>query len=122
MHGGNVMPYKPLKPCAHHGCPVLTKDRFCPKHAKMAARQYNRYGRNRETRRRYGGPWKKVRAAFLSANPLCEMCQADGRLTPATLVHHRVRLTNGGTNDWGNLQALCSECHSRLHAQCGDYF
>jgi 5-methylcytosine-specific restriction protein A len=38
------------------------------------------------------------------------------------MVHHKVRLTDGGTNDWNNLQALCTECHSRLHAERGDYF
>jgi 5-methylcytosine-specific restriction protein A len=38
------------------------------------------------------------------------------------LVHHKSRLTDGGTNDWTNLQALCREYHSRLHAKQGDYF
>jgi 5-methylcytosine-specific restriction protein A len=116
------MPYKPIKPCAQHGCPTLTKERYCPNHAKAEARHYNRYGRDRETGKRYGRPWKQIRAAFLSANPLCVMCGRDGRLTPAKLAHHKVKLSDGGSNDWSNLVALCSECHSRLHARQHDYF
>jgi 5-methylcytosine-specific restriction protein A len=118
----DAVPYKPKKPCAYPGCPKLTDGRYCDEHAKAEARRYNRYGRDPESARRYGRTWKKVRAAFLAAHPLCEMCAAEGRLTPATLVHHKVRLTDGGTGETENLQALCAECHSRLHAECGDYF
>ena len=116
------MPYKARKPCAHPGCPNLTHSRYCEEHAKEEAQRYNRYGRDPETGKRYGAAWQKLRAAFLSAHPLCEMCKSEGRLTPATLVHHRRKLTDGGTNDWANLQALCLECHSRLHGRQGDYF
>jgi 5-methylcytosine-specific restriction protein A len=116
------MPFKPRKPCAYHGCPRLVNARFCPEHAKDEARRYNRAGRDRESGKRYGAPWKKVRAVFLAAHPLCEVCEAERRLTPATLVHHRVKLTDGGANDWDNLMALCDSCHSRLHARQGDYF
>jgi 5-methylcytosine-specific restriction protein A len=116
------MPYKPMKPCAHPGCPNLTNGRYCEKHAKEEARRYNRHGRDPLTNKRYGRKWKKVRAAFLAAHPLCETCVAEGRLTPATLVHHRRKVTDGGTSEEENLQALCAECHSRLHAEQGDYF
>ena len=116
------MPYKAVKPCAYHGCSQLVSSRYCPEHAKVAAKQYNRFSRDRERDKFYGGSWKQVRAAFIAAHPLCELCQSEGRLTPAVLVHHKMKLTGGGTNDWANLQALCSECHSRLHAKRGDYF
>jgi 5-methylcytosine-specific restriction protein A len=110
-----------MKPCAHPGCPRLTGGRFCEEHAADEARRNNRR-RDPESNRRYGRTWKKVRAAFLAAHPLCETCVAEGRLTPATIAHHKVKLTCGGTSDERNLQALCSECHSRLHAENGDYF
>ena len=116
------MPYKPQKPCAHRGCPRLTHERYCPEHAKAEAARYNRYERDPQTNKRYGGTWRKVRAAFLAANPLCALCQQEGRLLPAELVHHKRKLSDGGTHDWENLQALCSECHSRLHASQEDYF
>ncbi|WP_242984921.1 HNH endonuclease signature motif containing protein [Clostridium sp. 2-1] len=102
--------------------PERRKSRYCEEHAKLEAKRYNRYGRDPESNKRYGRSWAKIRAAYLSAHPLCEVCKAEGRLTPAELVHHRRRLTDGGTNDWSNLQALCQECHSRLHAERGDYF
>lgn len=116
------MPHKPQKPCTHLGCPELTRGRYCETHAREEAKRYNYYDRDPETNKRYGGAWEKIRAAFLSANPLCALCWREGRLTPATLVHHKRKLTSGGTNDRSNLQALCSGCHSRLHAKQGDYF
>lgn len=116
------MPYKAKKPCAYRGCRELTATRYCEVHAKQEAKRYNRNNRDPDSNKRYGRAWKQIRAAFLSANPLCVMCQSDGRLTPATLAHHKVKLTDGGTNDWENMVALCLECHSRLHSQQGDYF
>ena len=116
------MPYKAKKPCARPGCPNLTSGRYCEEHAKAEAKRYNQYDRDLESNKRYGRSWARIRAAFLQANPLCELCKRDGRLAPAGLVHHKARLTDGGTNDWSNLQALCQECHSRLHAEQGDYF
>lgn len=116
------MPYKAKKPCACQGCRELTSNRYCDTHAKQEAKRYNHYSRDRETNKRYGRTWKQIRAAFLSANPLCVMCHSDGRYTPAVLAHHKVKLSDGGTNDWNNMVALCQECHSRLHAGQGDYF
>ena len=116
------MPYKAKKPCAYRGCRELTSKRFCDTHAKLEAQRYNKHERNPETNKRYGGAWKKIRGAFLSANPLCAICKTEGRLTPATVAHHRVKIAEGGTNDWENMEALCQECHSRLHAKQGDSF
>jgi len=116
------MPMKAHKPCAHRGCPILVNSRYCPEHAKAEAAHYNRYRRDRERDKYYGSSWKRIRAAYIAAHPLCEVCRDDGRLTPAVIVHHKVKLTEGGTNDWSNLQSLCSECHSRHHAKRGDYF
>jgi 5-methylcytosine-specific restriction protein A len=111
-----------MKPCAYPGCKNMTRGRYCEEHAKAEAKRYNRYDRDPESGKRYGRTWKQIRSAFLASHPLCEMCIEEGRLTPATLVHHKRKLTDGGTNDEDNLQALCLECHSRLHAENGDYF
>jgi len=116
------MPYKAKKPCAQRGCAELTTRRYCEEHYKQEQKRYNHYDRDDQTNKRYGRSWAKIRASFLSANPLCVICKRDGRLTPAELAHHKRKLTDGGTNDWSNLMALCSECHSRLHSQQGDYF
>ena len=116
------MPYKPMKPCKQQGCPNLTHDTYCEVHAKQEARRYDRHFRNSRHGKRYGSGWQKISAAFLKANPLCDMCRAEGRLTPAELVHHIKPLREGGGNDVENLQALCFPCHSRLHVRRGDCF
>jgi len=48
------------------------------------------------------------------------MCWQDGKLVAATTVHHKQKLTEGGTHAFANLQALCETCHGRIHAQQGD--
>jgi 5-methylcytosine-specific restriction protein A len=108
------MPYKPKRPCSHPGCPALTDSQFCPTPAKADARDYAHYRRDPETNKRYGNAWRKIRAAYLAAHPLCEQCQRAGRLTPAKEVHHILPLAQGGTHEAGNLMSLCSSCHSGI--------
>lgn len=71
--------------------------------------------------------WLRLRRDILSAHPLCENCQANGLITPATEVHHRVPVEYG-TNlrekhrlmfDPRNLQALCHSCHVKVHTEMG---
>ena len=52
-----------------------------------------------------------IRAAFLSAHPLCVCCLNVGRVTIATELDHIVALRHGGTEK-ANYQALCHDCHS----------
>jgi 5-methylcytosine-specific restriction protein A len=76
--------------------------------------RYNRYERDPESNRRYKGGWVRLRAGRLAEKPLCELCQRDGRLTPASEVHHIVPLAAGGTHAPDNLMSLCKACHSRI--------
>lgn len=115
-----AMPCKPMKPCAHPGCPRLTHGRYCDAHQKQADREYDKYLRDPESRNRYSGAWKKIRAMKLSRDPLCEMCSREGRYTRASLVHHIQPLAEGGSNAFSNLMSLCDSCHGRLHAERGD--
>ncbi len=108
------MPYKPKKPCAHPGCRELTGSRFCPAHAKQDQREYERYRRDPATRKRYGPAWQRIRAQYIAAHPLCERCQAAGRIVPAQEVHHVIPLSGGGTHDESNLMSLCKRCHSGI--------
>ena len=67
------MPRKPKRPCSYPGCPRLTEGRYCEEHKKLADRQYDRYSRDKAARRMYAsGEWKKIRARFLAAHPLCD--------------------------------------------------
>lgn len=114
------MPTKPASACSHPGCPELSTSRYCPAHAAEHERTYRRYQRDPAINKRYGHAWRKIRNRYIKAHPLCEQCQAHGRVTPAQEVHHVLPLDHGGTHDEANLQALCKPCHSRQTARDGD--
>ena len=118
-----AVPRKPRRPCSYPGCPRLTEGRYCEEHKKLADRQYDRYSRDKAARRMYASSdWKRIRARFLAAHPLCERCRQEGLLTKATEVHHILPLRHGGTHDEKNLMALCKPCHSRISIEMGDRF
>ena len=58
--------------------------------------------------------WRKARLAFLAKNPLCVACEAEGKVTVATVVDHVVphRGDLGLFWDVGNWSSLCARCHS----------
>lgn len=108
------MPRKPKRPCSHPGCPNLTDDRFCEDHAKLHNQNYEKYERNPQTKRRYGRAWKRIRDKYVSQHPFCELCYEKGILVETEEVHHKKKLSDGGTHDRDNLIALCKSCHSRI--------
>ena len=71
--------------------------------------------------------WLNLRRAILSAHPLCERCEAQGYITPATEVHHQRPVEYGVTYaekyrlmyDVKNLRALCHDCHVKAHIEMG---
>ena len=105
------MPYRAKRPCNYPGCPELVDRGYCPVHQ----RQVNK--RDKEVSKHYGRDWEKIRDWYISLHPLCEICETQGRLTPATEVHHIVPIEDGGSDKGGNLQALCKSCHSRITLQ-----
>lgn len=63
--------------------------------------------------RGYGRVHVRLRALLLAQEPLCRMCTAKGRVTPATIADHVTPLAAGGERDTlENLQPLCAECHT----------
>lgn len=52
-----------------------------------------------------------MRERLFSRQPLCEECQANGRVTLATIRDHKIPLAEGGADDESNEQALCEPCH-----------
>lgn len=114
------MPRKPKRPCAYPGCSRLSEGRYCEEHAKLAARNYERYTRQPGVRRKYGRAWKRIRDSYAAAHPFCERCFAEGRMVPLDEVHHRVPLARGGTHDISNLMSLCRSCHNKIHHELGD--
>lgn len=68
--------------------------------------------------------WRRLRAAYLSTHPVCEDCEAQGRTTMATDVHHirpieeragRPLDMHALAFDPCNLRALCRPCHIEAH-------
>lgn len=68
--------------------------------------------------RGYDRQWRKTRERVLARQPLCADCEAAGRVTPATEVHHRVKLAVAprGKHQAENLVPLCRECHAKRTA------
>ena len=86
------------------------------------SRQSDRYGSLITSRR-----WQALRRHQLSEHPWCERCEAEGRLTPATCVHHIHPVESAATlHDMAalcynpaNLQSLCLKCHNDIHTEMG---
>lgn len=71
--------------------------------------------------------WLRLRRDILSAHPVCQACEEEGRLSPATEVHHIVpcetalgeREMEALMYDPHNLVALCHRCHVEAHVALG---
>jgi 5-methylcytosine-specific restriction enzyme A len=87
-------------------------------HAASRHRDYDRFGRDPEATAFYrSNAWRKARVVKLSSSPLCELCEAQGQVVLAEMVHHKreVRTDAQARLDLNNMQSLCWSCHSRLH-------
>lgn len=116
-----AMPRKPKKPCKHPGCPKLVEGMYCEEHENGANRSYEKYGRDKAVRRRYGRAWKRIRDSYVKTHPFCEQCFEKGIIVPVDEVHHKKPLSEGGSHDRSNLISLCKSCHAKIHAERGDY-
>ena len=88
--------------------------------SKADCREFEKYDRKPEDRKRYGSKWRRIRRAYVTEHPVCEMCLLEHRATPVEEVHHIYPLDHGGTNDFINLMSLCKSCHSRITVLMGD--
>lgn len=69
--------------------------------------------------------WRELRAWKLNAQPLCELCEAEGYVRSAVDVHHKVPVESARTPsemehlcfDPANLQSLCIPCHAKVHKE-----
>ncbi|WP_084211107.1 HNH endonuclease signature motif containing protein [Pseudonocardia acaciae] len=96
------MPTRPPRVCPRCRRPVSGRCPTCqPSPSGWAARPSKAWI-NGSTRR-----WRRLRAAKLADQPLCEQCGAL-----AHEVDHITSLGEGGDRyDWTNLQSLCTPCH-----------
>lgn len=110
------MAMKPLKPCRHPGCPVLTRDGWCDKHRPRYSR-----GASEKYHWMYSLPiWRDdLRPAQLLREPFCRECAKAGRRARATVVDHIVPHRGNWTLfvDPANHQSLCKYHHDRKTMQ-----
>lgn len=64
------------------------------------------------TKRMRGGNLQRRNRRMFMRNPLCVMCQAEGRTTEAQVWDHKMPLWEGGSESEANLQGLCIPCHN----------
>lgn len=82
-------------------------------------RQYNRLI--------HTGRWLRLRRDMLTAHPLCQRCEEEGRINAASEVHHVTPVETGLTPsdkerlmfNPTNLLALCHDCHVKVHTEMG---
>lgn len=89
--------------------------RLTPKYKKRRKAQS---GRKTDNSKFYQSrQWRKVRALFVSLNPLCVKCEERGLVVPVAEVDHIKPIRLGGAEfDFENLQSLCKSCHARKSA------
>ena len=73
--------------------------------------------------------WKVLRQQKLHEQPLCEVCQQRGLVTPGSQVHHAIRFFEQYDEnmkwmlllDYDNLVTVCDKCHQHIHKQRDKY-
>ena len=108
-----MMIQKPKRPCRYPGCPGFCEQGqvYCKEHIAESSDRL----RGGAAFRGYDRKWREARAAYLRRHPLCVSCQAEGKLTAATVVDHIIP-HRGDTKlfwDESNWQPLCKEHHDQ---------
>lgn len=71
--------------------------------------------------------WLQLRRQVLNAHPICQMCEAECKMSAATEVHHIVPVETASTSremaalmfDPHNVMALCRQHHQQEHMKMG---
>src|SRR5688572_14510636 len=98
------MPYAPKRYCAQPGCSHLVP---CPVHVRTPFRSPTHAAPKRIT----GTRLQRLRRQLFERTPLCVLCEQAGRVTIATVRDHIIPLSQGGSENDANCQALCWDCN-----------
>jgi 5-methylcytosine-specific restriction protein A len=107
------MPLAAPKPCMQPGCKVLATDGTsrCMSH-KVVRDSFGDKRRGTRHERGYGSAWSKARIRILRRDAgICQPCQREGHVHRGTEVDHVTPKAEGGTDDDGNLQTICTAAH-----------
>ena len=70
------------------------------------------WSRTSRHERGYGTQWDKTRKRILERDRyLCQPCKRASMVVAASQVDHIKPKAKGGTDDDGNLEAICKTCH-----------
>lgn len=107
------MAQRAKRPCTTPGCPALTDGGPCEKCRPVGELRPN------ANQRGYDWQWSLFRRRYLAQHPLCVDCLKADRATPASEVHHKIKLKQRPDLKYhhGNLEGLCKPCHSRRTAK-----
>lgn len=84
-----------------------------PKRHEVVKKHRAKEHRAHSRARGYSRRWERFRLAFLSEHPLCEFCEAQGKIVPATVCDHDIPHEHDPDVFWDNtFTALCDSCHS----------
>ena len=81
------------------------------------AKRYSRKENNGDFYR--SRKWRKLQKAKRIANPLCEICERKGIITPMEEVHHILPIDDYWSlrYEWDNLVSTCFLCHRKETAE-----
>jgi 5-methylcytosine-specific restriction enzyme A len=118
------MPYAAHRFCGYAGCHkyALPGGYYCEDHRQATAHEYRRDRTDVGEQAFYrSAQWSAVRRHYLDGHPLCEQCEKEGKVTAATMVHHKVSVRQDMTLALveSNLESLCTACHAALHPEKG---
>lgn len=101
---------------------VELPSRYCEKHKGNTDKTYNREVRHNKENMKYArfyasSQWKKLRRSKLADQPLCEECLRNGKITSATIVHHKTEVKEDWDKrlDYDTLESICQSCHNKEH-------
>jgi len=106
------MPRRMPRVCRTPACNGTTHRVYCATCEQRRGRRGADEARPSAAKRGYGRAWRRLRAAKLARDPICEI---DGCDQPAVDVHHRVPVRVTG-RVLVSLDELLSMCHSH-HSQ-----
>ncbi len=108
------MPTAPRRHCLRPSCPALAvQGGYCAAHAARQTTHGWDTGRRPDVRRLAGRANQERRRRLFSRQPLCVLCEREGRVTLAVIADHVTPLAEGGADSETNLQALCQSCSDK---------
>ena len=86
-------------------------------------KKQNIEGNRKERQKVYNTPlWKNMRLKQVQEQPLCQVCEIEGKITLAEDVHHLISFV--GKNEMekqqlafnpDNIVSVCRKCHNEIH-------